>query len=98
MFPEEGYFYISEDELMHRSFEPQFQGKPLAWVFYQVVYLTFETGSIFELEKVHNFYSKVSDKYGTFEILFSDRSSFIIGKSEINIFRPADGYFMSIPI
>ena len=96
MHPEKGYFYVSEDDLNHRSYDSEFQGKPLAWVYYK---LLVERGfwPYLDTHRMINFYNRYSDKYGSFEILFSDHSSFVfctpIGSGAARVIQPGTGYF-----
>ena len=89
------HFYISKEELMHRSYDPRYRGKPLAWVFYEM-YLELPDASI--LSKFQNFYNKVSVENATFEVRLPDNSSFVIGNGKIQIFHPLSNFFESISI
>jgi len=83
------FFYISEDELMRRSYEPRYRGKPLAWIFYEM-YLELPEKSF--LSKFQNFCNRFSIEYGVFEIFLSDNSIFVMGNGKIQIFHPASGF------
>ena len=95
MHPEKGYFYVSEDDLNHRSYDSEFQGKPLAWVYYK---LLVERGfwPYLDTHRMINFYNRYSDKHGSFEILFSDHSSFVLGTGSAKLIKPSIDYFESI--
>lgn len=88
-------FWITEDELMRRSYEPRYRGKPLAWVFYEI-YRELEKPEQIPLSVFSNFYNRISEEHGTFELLFSDNSFFIFGTGKYDIFHPPSGFFEHI--
>ena len=88
-------FWITEDELMRRSYEPRYRGKPLAWVFYEI-YRELEKPRELPLSVFSNFYNRCSEDKETFELLFSDNSFFIFGNGKFEIFHPPSGFFERI--
>ena len=88
-------FLITEDELMRRSYDPRYQGKPLAGVFYEI-YKELYKPKYSSTTVFQNFYNKISEQYGTFELLFPDGSSFVFGTGKCSIFHPSSGFFEHI--